>query len=364
MMKILQKFNLQNITTRKILTAIFLAHAGSFIASILALILYVSPYFTPDATLHMAGRHDVGYRVFYMDNGIFDNGSMPNNRHYLMSFTDYWEFESYFSTHFSQVLDIAYNYSVTSTLAIRHIRGNNSSISPIVHDVKSTLAEGSGSVTGDSINLSNGIFTIDPRGYIDAYFEFVAKQQAQMYRENIITDRATHFSAELAVMFIYQIRSAGGEVNETFTRGYTIPLTTEVYYFSSTGMGTFERSITLRAFTMPSLFTMIVLVLWFVGLIYGVFSSLQKLTQDSNTYRRELKRILSRYGDEIATAQEPAELSEYKTVTFASFAELLKLAVNMGRQIICSHTDTKADFWVIADGCVFCFSLNNDSASE
>ena len=67
------------------------------------------------------------------------------------------------------------------------------------------------------------------------------------------------------------------------------------------------------------------------------------LVEDNGT---SMSDRLTLYADEIAVVQEPVDISGYQIFSCAAFAELLKLAVNMGRQIICCHTDQQADFCV------------------
>jgi len=58
---------------------------------------------------------------------------------------------------------------------------------------------------------------------------------------------------------------------------------------------------------------------------------------------------------------EAPDLSDYRVVELAAFNDLLKLAVNVGRQIIYCQDGETANFGLIADGCVYCFSFRRAS---
>jgi len=336
----------------KFVPAILIGCAACFLVSAVVLIVYIHSFFAPDSKLEVSGRHELNHRVFYLENEIFDGGAIPMNHHYLMSFT-FIEVENLLSVNFSQPLDLSYHQTAAVVLTIRHIRTNGGSANPIVHEVRHILSEDSGSTTSESLNLSGGVFVIEPKNYIDTYFHFVAEQQAKMLRENVVTERTPQFTADLSVVFTYQLQSDGGEINETMTRGYTIPLTSEVYSFEEIGTVVLNKIISLRVFELPNLFILVLMILWFTAHVSGVCFCLRKLTQDKN----ELRRILARYADEIAITKKPVDLSKQKIISLESFNELLKLAINTGKQIICHQNRQKADFWVLVDGCAYCYNL-------
>jgi hypothetical protein len=79
---------------------------------------------------------------------------------------------------------------------------------------------------------------------------------------------------------------------------------------------------------------------------------------EKNENRRVAKSILKKYADEIIISASPADLSEYKIVYVLQFKELLKLAVNLNKHILCFHNDEKADFCTIIDGYAYCYNIN------
>ncbi len=343
--------------TKTATSAVLIFCAASFIISAAILAVYVYSFFTPENTLLVSGVHDGGYKVIYSENEVFGGGAVSANRHYLMSYTDYFEFDNSFSCDFGRALEISYQYKATATLLIRHIKAYDGSANPVVYEVAHTLAEKSGSVTGGSLSLSGDVLTLDPKGYLDTYWQFVKEQQAKMLRGNMAGERKPQFAAELLVDFTCQLQSASGELGETVTCGYIIPLTSEVYSFTATGTPTLEKAVTLQVFTLPPLPVIIALVAWFTALALGIFACVRRLALGKHNARHELKRILARYADEIAVVKTPVDLSEYLIIPLGAFSQLLKLAVNMGKQIIFFKGGETADFYVFADGCAYCFSF-------
>jgi len=335
------------------------------VLSFVAIYHYVQSFNAPDATLHVLARNNTGYSVHYVDNDIFGNGARPANQNYLVSFTDYIEFENSFRADFSQEVEVAYQYSALAVLMIKYQKGSDDNINPVVYEEKFTLSEISGHVKRKQISFNGrddntqpgGVYRIDPKSYIDIYRRFVKEQREQMYRENVLTGGALNFSAELKVDFSLHISDNDSLIDETLTRGFLIPLTNEVFSVSETGTSSLETSVPVREFKMPGFWLIIPLVLWFVVNILGICHGIRQLTMEKDAQRREVKRILKTYSDEIIISLIPIDLSGYKAMPVFQFRDLLKLAMNMNKCILCFHNEEKAEFCVVADGYVYCYNI-------
>jgi hypothetical protein len=241
---------------------------------------------------------------------------------------------------------------------IRNQRGSDNNSNPGVYEEKTVLYESGGVEAGNKISMG-GVYAIYPKRHIDTYRRFVGEQQEKMAREDVIADRALSFSADLLVEFS-RVSASEFAVSETLTHGLRVPLSDEIYDVSATGSPSFELTEALREFVMPGIPVAALIALWFVSLALGGVFSIRRITMDKNKQRREVKKILKKYSDEIYISSHPADLSGYKTIRAISFSELLKLAVNLGKQIVCYHDGERADFCVFSDGyafnCHFCFS--------
>jgi hypothetical protein len=89
----------------------------------------------------------------------------------------------------------------------------------------------------------------------------------------------------------------------------------------------------------------------------GICCGIRKLTLEKDESRREVKRILKKYEDEIIVLARPADLTVYKTIQVFQFRELLKLSVNYNKHILCYFDDERAEFFAISDGNAYCFCI-------
>jgi hypothetical protein len=298
--------------------------------------------------------------VHYLENTLFGTGARPGNLHYLMSFTDYIEVQNTISAEFSQESDVSYSYIVTETLKIQHHRSSDHNTNPAVYEEKTILFELDEVETGKTFLLggADGVYTIYPKRHIDTYRRFVREQQEHMTNEDVTADRIINFSADLLVEFTFRKKSPDFAVNETLMRGIRIPLSNEVYDISVIGTPSIELSQTLREFVMPDVPVTALFALWFVLLILGIIFGIRHITMEKNKQRREVKRILKKYSDEVYISSHPADLAQYKTISATSFNELLKLAVNLNKQIVCFYNDEKAEFCAFSDGYAYICRFN------
>ena len=124
-----------------------------------------------------------------------------------------------------------------------------------------------------------------------------------MYRAGLQEDRPPGFSAEVLVDFSYNLRVPELGINETITRGVSIPFSSEIFVPEDTGTPTFELSEDIRGFEMPGIAVIAPIVLWYVLNVIGVFYGIRRLMPVSSDRRRELIEALRKYSDEISVLQ-------------------------------------------------------------
>ena len=350
-----------NVNSRKILLP--------WLILILAIVIlcgfYLAAYFRDEITLEANGSIDVGFRVFYLENDIFEENPIPYNLFFLKSFTDFYEINSSFSASFSEELNLYYTYTATKRLVIRYIQTGDANLNPVVFEESYVLSEVSGSTMADSLNFygSNnspgGSYFISPRPHIESYLNFVAYQEQQMIDEGMVAINIRGFSAELLVDFTYSIIAPDAGLNEVLTRGYRIPLSTEIYSFISTGTPNFDTVINLTERTTELTLPIIILfVAVFSGSIFGLCHTLKRLMADPNEYFRELNDLLKKYSNEIV-ASPSLDLSHYTILTVHEFDELLKLAVNLNSHIMCCHNEKQASFATIVKKYAYMYTITN-----
>jgi len=317
--------------------------------------LYVVSHLHVNTILETSGRANVDFRVFYLDNPIWEENPIPRDLHYLMSYTDYIEVSNSFTADFSENVEIHFTYTATERLVIQHMETGDSNLNPIVFEETWELSEGRGTITADKIELSGTAgpgehtYTIFPRPRIEQYLAFIAEHEAQIERESITPVGHRGFSAELFADFTYTIHLPDYGIYETLTYGYHIPLSNEVYTFNVTGTPSFERVDDITRASAQITIPLILIYAAALGAaIFGLYRTTKKLNTEPNEFRREAMSILKKYSNEIVVSVPP-DLSQYNVMAVEEFDSLLKLAMNLNKHIMCYHDEKQAQFVTIVN---------------
>ncbi|MCL2487855.1 MAG: DUF5305 domain-containing protein [Oscillospiraceae bacterium] len=322
-----------------------------------------------DTAVNASAKNDVRFTVHYQDNKIFGAGPRPPELHYLMSYTDFIAIENSFSADFDQKFDVAYQYTAKETLLIKYLKTSDTYTNPAVFEEKVILSEVSGTVSGKNILFTGkeagdkpgGEYITYPKKYIDTYRKFVLDQKAQMEKEDVTTDRALSFSAELLVEFIYKVNIKDNGINETINRALTIPLSNEVYMISDDGKPIYDLSVAGSEKDSVGVLTVILIALWISVNVYGIIYGLRQKEAKKDEYKFKVDEILRKYADEITISLEPTDLTGQQFIYVPEFKELLKLAINLNKHILCYATQDLAEFYVFAEGYVYCYKLARDA---
>ena len=335
-------------------------------------LIYLSAYMRGETSTDVSGRAHIDFRVFYMENEIYDENPIPQNLHFLMSFTDYIEMDARFNISFEEDFQVYYEYTAVEHFVIRYMATGDANLNPIVYEEHRVLSETRGNVTTQHLSFNSnanagGSYTIYPRPHIDTYLEFVAAQARQMYQENIIARGIRGFSAELFVNFAFTVRVPELGYVRTLNHGYRISLTTEVYNLIVTGYPSFTDTLQLTAVNLPfrMTFPVVVLLVGIVAIAVYIFCySIKQLKADPNERKQKAITILKRYANEIVVRDVPLNLGRYEIYRVDAFEELLKLAINLNKHIVCYHDERLAEFAVIVDAYAYYFAVHyNDTDS-
>jgi hypothetical protein len=304
----------------------------------------------------VSGRHDLEFFVYYVENDFWDENPIPRNLNFLMSHTDFIRVRSEFSLNMSEEAEIIYSYTATERLIIRYMAGGDAGNT--VFENVTTLSEQRGRRVASSLRFSagdestpGGMYIFDPLPHIHTYFDFVSHQTAQMHDRGLVALGLRGFSAELQIDFVYTIAIPTFGVNENISRGYRIQLTSEVFTPVLTGGHMFDVSVptyvpVARSISMPMT---VLLVAFFALGVYGLVRNIGLFSQDPNPRRREVNAILKKYSGEIVVDDAPVDLSRFYVKRLKDFSELLKLAVNLSKHIMCYNNRKYAEFVVIVD---------------
>ena len=356
--------------TKKIIQYwMFISSALIILTAVTAFVFYAAAYMTDEISFDSTGRAVVDFRVFYMDNPVWEENPIPQDVFYLKSLTDFIEIDSGFTANFgSDPVNIYYEYTARERLVIRYMSVADGNLNPVMFQETWVLSEKRGSDFANRLRFPRnngdgpgGTYTITPRPRIQQYLDFAAFQLSHMQSEGLIAQGIRGFSAELFIEFTYTVRVPELGIYQTVMQGYRLSLSTEVYSFVVVGNPAFTQSINVTVQNLPFEFTFPVIVL-FVGALalsfYGMFSGIMRLKADPNENRRRVSTIIKKYSNEVAVSVTPLDLSEYKIMEAEDFEQLLKMAINMSKQVLCSKNEQFAEFAVITESFAYRLRIN------
>ncbi|MCL2399122.1 MAG: DUF5305 domain-containing protein [Defluviitaleaceae bacterium] len=318
---------------------------------------YLAMHLQDDVNVGLSGRANMDFRVFYLDNDIFPDNPIPQNLHFIMAFTDFIEVDTGFSAQLSEYVEFYYSYTSIKRLVIRYIASADGGAT--VFESYYPLSNTRGSYSGREINLPTHTYTIYPGGYINLYLDFIeAKIQQMETGEGLTTHNARSFSAEVFIDFTYNIIVPDWGISESITRGYRVPLSSEVYTLVATGTTTFDNSANLNGSpTQATLPVIIFFVAIFAIGTFGLFVSIKKLTANPNKNQGQIDMIFKKYANEIVLSGMPLPLSQFLIFPVKDFDALLKVAIVLNKHIICFHNGEFAEFAVTAEGFAYHFKI-------
>ena len=335
----------------KLDSRLLFAIAGVLILiAVVPLAIYFFTHNRASATVEIHGRADTSFRVFYQDNDLFPENPVPPNLHLLMSFTDYIEVDSRFYVGLSVETDIHYSYTAVERLVIRHSGPSNH----VVFEESWILSEIYGHARADRLHFPAGnngpaTYTLVPYPRINQYQDFARGHTQQM---DGISSNFRGFTAELIIEFTYMIHVPEFAFVRSISRGYRLPLSDEVYTIATGGAGppNFAETIVIPGaallfeLTLP-VTVILVLILTLSG--YLIFCGLKGRQPGGQRYW--VQGILRKYGNEIVASNVYLPLVDYTVLPVYKFEELLKLAINLSKHIVCYRNNMYAEFAVVVD---------------
>ena len=365
---------IKNLLTKTAKTRTLILSSLLLVMVIIFALVFLAAHLRDDDVVEISGRADLDFRVFYLENEYFADGPIPHRLHFLMSFTDYIEVDSRFTVHVDEETEIFYNYSATQRLVIRYMGAMDGVSNPVVFEYTMPLSSSYGSVFGYAISFPaaggagpGGTYTISPKDYTDFYLDFVATQRHLMYQENVIAVGLRGFSAELLIDFTYTITLPEWGISETAMAGYRLSLSTEVFTLAATGnsTATFNRSIVLNDPPPQITLPMVIIFVAAAALsIYGIIRGISNIYADPNENRREALTILKKYSNEIVVSDVAPQLSQYQSMPVGDFRDLLRLAINLSKHIMCYHDDDMAEFVVVVEDSAYYYRINYGSTYD
>ena len=337
---------------------------SSFLLTMLIIIalFFLIAYTRDEEILTISGRAGADFRVFYLDNEFFMENPVPHTSDmgYLMSFTDFIEVDSSLNFRLQEAMEISYSYTAEYHLVIRYMGAMNGVTHPIVFRQTIPLTSTRGSVFADRLDGLGGTYIISPKNYTDIYLDFVAVQNQLMHDENVIAQGLRGFSAELLIDFSFTVAVPVLGITETAFTGYRMSLSTEIFTLLPSGNSRSSFTTNITVSDPPPRVTMLMVIIFVASTalgVYGLVTGIQNRLADANPMRREALHILKKYANEIVVSDMPLPLTYYRVMNVGAFNDLLRLAINLNKHIMCYHNSKMAEFAVVVEENAYYFKI-------
>jgi len=331
---------------------VMLLFSATTLAVAVVALSYLSNFFQESNVISASGQQNLFFRVFYVENEVFSANPIPHYLSFLMLYTDYIEIGSSFAANFSEEANINLTYSSEKRLVIRY---GGAPQGQIIFEETFPLAQGGKAMTASYIYLAagsgnGGVYTICPRDYIGLYMNFIEDYSRRL--GSAFAQRIRNFSAELVISFTHTIIVPEFGLNEVLAQSMSLPLSADVFTIETTGVPSFgwERDLAARDAQQLSLPIAIMFVALFASSVFGLLHFAKKLASDENRRRHEIDAILKKYSNDIVIYDRPVNLARYELMKVDEFVDLMKLAITLGKNIMCYTDEDHAEFVVIADG--------------
>jgi len=236
----------------------------------------------------------------------------------------------------------------------------DSNLNPVVFEMNVPLSDVQGIAVTDNLNGTWSVYQVDPIYFIEIYLDFVEAQIRQMQQEGLVAQDIRGFSAELFVNFRYGVDIPEWGLDETATHGYRFSLSTEVYSMVVTGMPTISGEVDLSRSLSPPTFPMVVVYVLFVLLgVYGLLKGVKELRAHPNQRYQMVLDIVNKYSNEIVVTDKPLSLLSYINVPVTDFDSILRLAINLNKNIMCYFDNEYAEFAAIVDGYAYNYRVEH-----
>jgi len=346
---------------------------GLFIVSMAIALAMTLTTRTPEeepTVIEAVGRNNISFNVFYIENDLFPENPVPANLHFMRLFTDFVEIRSSFSANFGEELTINYSYVANTRFVISHSTGLVGGTS-VVFEEAEEISRLSDSTFASVLNFQpvndgapGGLYTINLREYLETFNNFISYFDRQMEVMGV-TAGSRNFSAEIFVEFTYSVNAPTIGLNESSTRGFRIPISTEVFTLEAIGSTGFNTQRTIGAsivetLNTASIFAYVTIIFVGAGFVLLHFCKSTK----PNKSKALAASIIKKYSSEIIFSQNEIDLSGYQIVQLDDFDELLKLSINLGKHITCHNNDEKAQFCSIVDNFAYCYSIDFEKSEE
>lgn len=297
-------------------------------------------------------KSTVNYQVYLLDNDVYSEEFLGMKRSYVSDLVDY--------------IDISFDYDVLYDTYMNGFYSYNVGVSLVAYedDINDSLWEKNYSLIDDKV------IVIDSNDFFNVKASDSVKIDYQVYRE-ALSSFSSEYNISLSGYLLVEFSLSNNldfngfkdNVISTDVLSVFIPLTYDTFkinvYDNVSDFGSYSEFSHLRDVNYVFLIISALNLSIGLAILVVVVRDMSRESKREDRYRRELDRILKKYGDNIINVRKMINKKKYNLIYVDSFSELLDVYDKVRAPI--SYREVKknyeAIFVIIADDSAWIYRM-------
>lgn len=297
-------------------------------------------------------KSTVNYQVYLLDNDVYSEEFLEMKRSYVSDLVDY--------------IDISFDYDVLYDTYMNGFYSYNVGVSLVAYedDINDSLWEKNYSLIDDKV------IVIDSNDFFNVKASDSVKIDYQVYRE-ALSSFSSEYNISLSGYLLVEFSLSNNldfngfkdNVISTDVLSVFIPLTYDTFkinvYDNVSDFGSYSEFSRLRDVNYVFLIISALNLSIGLAILVVVVRDMSRESKREDRYRRELDRILKKYGDNIINVRKMINKKKYNLIYVDSFSELLDVYDKVRAPI--SYREVKknyeAIFVIIADDSAWIYRM-------
>lgn len=300
-------------------------------------------------------KSNINYRVTLKDNQVYDDKVLEMNKNYISKLVDDIEINFDYNVIFSKYISGYYSYGVSSSLVAYE------------DDINDPLWEREYKELDDQVKVvnQNKVSEIDISDKVVIDYDKY-RGMIDEFKDNYGIDVSGYLLVKVKVHMMNSFQGIDNDIEDEKVIKVIIPLTYDT--FKIRVINDYNKIDSYYEFTKKSSVNYLFLVIGALNLSLGVallsviIREMIEISRREGKYKRELKRILKNYEEEIVNVTKMYNMKDYNLIYVDSFDELMDVYKRVESPISFKEIDKhkKAIFLIIEEDNAWIYQLVNE----
>ena len=350
---------------KEVLAAIAVICSIAILLTVTLFSRYIFDCINVEKSVHMSIKNSLSGKVYLTDEGQVRHDTE----------NDYFDYKKYDAYYFNDADEVSFAFNSIATF--------NKDIDvhyEIFVKPRLTIKSGStGAVNGSVVRIIDYDAITPTTGTLQCKADTpknIVSDEKHLFIETYYNDfldfKDGHhgLTCELNLNFTIRYKNlADNTVIADTTMGVSMALEDSIidsispYKITTSGVADLENDFPPRQLNMPGIPAIIGITLLLGILITGLILAVRELLKDSDNYKRAINKILSRFKDEVVTANFAELPPDRIRNSVINFKELLKFSQHLSKPIIFVEKEDFGLFYILCDDMIYQYELKKNAES-